>query len=66
MFLIRLSKLKLLLISTSSDSNLHSKYLDSFSIKWPTIKYKAQPEKIVPAKDARISRGKSLRIKENK
>jgi len=40
--------------------------IDSFSIKWPTIKYKAQPEKIVPAKDARISRGKSLRIKENK
>ena len=36
---------------------------NQYEIKWPMINYKAQPEKIVPAKDARQVRAKTLRIK---
>ena len=33
-----------------------------FEVKWPTRSFKAQPEKIVPAKPARVERQKSLTI----
>jgi hypothetical protein len=33
-------------------------------IKWPMRKFKAQPERIVPAKEARTVRQKTLTIKE--
>ena len=33
-------------------------------LKWPMRKYRAQPEKIVPAKEARTVRQKTLTIKE--
>lgn len=35
-----------------------------FQVKWPVRNYKAQPEKVVPAKEARQVRLKSLQIKE--
>lgn len=36
-----------------------------YQVTWGTINYKAVPEKVVPAKPARIVRSKTLRIKEN-
>lgn len=33
-----------------------------YTVKWPTRKYKAQPEKITPAKDERVVRLKTLQI----
>jgi hypothetical protein len=33
-------------------------------VKWPTRNYKAQPEKVTPAKPARTIRAKTLTIKE--
>ena len=33
-----------------------------FEVKWPTRSTKAQPEKIVPAKPAKVERQKSLTI----
>jgi|TARA_R110000803_G_scaffold166059_4_gene229436 predicted phage-related endonuclease len=36
-----------------------------FNIGWPMLNYKAQPEKIVPAKDARSIRQSKLKIREN-
>lgn len=36
-----------------------------YFVTWSTISYKAVPEKVVPAKPARIIRSTSLRIKEN-
>ena len=36
---------------------------NQYTVKWPMINYKAQPEKIVPAKDKRSVRAKTLRIK---
>lgn len=38
--------------------------LNGFQIKWPMRKYKAQPEKITPAKPAREVRQETLTIKE--
>jgi len=35
-----------------------------FKISWPTINYKAQPEKVTPAKEARTIRQSKLRIRE--
>jgi hypothetical protein len=34
-----------------------------YTVKWPTRHYKAQPEKVTPAKDARTIRLKTLQIK---
>ena len=36
-----------------------------FNVTWPTISYKAVPEKRVPAKEARTIRMGKLRIKED-
>ena len=33
-----------------------------FEVKWPTRSFKAQPEKVIPAKPARVERQKSLTI----
>lgn len=38
---------------------------NQYTIKWPEINYKAQPEKVVPAKEARTVRSKTLRIKKH-
>ena len=35
----------------------------NYQVKWGSTTYKAQPEKIVPAKEARTVRNKTLRIK---
>jgi hypothetical protein len=35
-----------------------------YFIKWPSRTYKAQPEKVVPAKPERTMRSKTLTIKE--
>jgi len=35
-----------------------------YKISWPTINYKAQPQKIIPAKDARTIRQSKLRIRD--
>lgn len=37
-----------------------------YEIKWPVRNYKAQPEKVVPAKDARQVRSKTITMKEIK
>jgi predicted phage-related endonuclease len=34
----------------------------SYTVKWPVRHYKAQPEKVTPAKDARTVRLKTLQI----
>ena len=36
----------------------------SYEIKWPVRNYKAQPEKVVPPKDARQVRAKTITVKE--
>jgi len=36
---------------------------DRWQVKWGSVSYKAQPEKIVPAKDAYTVRNKSIKIK---
>jgi predicted phage-related endonuclease len=38
---------------------------NQYTIMWPMINYKAQPEKITPAKEARQVRAKTLRIKKH-
>ena len=38
---------------------------NNHTIMWPMINYKAQPQKIVPAKEARQVRAKTLRIKKH-
>jgi len=40
-----------------------SAQVGNYTVKWPTRHYKAQPEKVTPAKDARTIRLKSLQIK---
>ena len=35
-----------------------------YEVKWPMINYKAQPERVIPAKEARTTRAKTLRIKD--
>ena len=35
-----------------------------YEIKWPVRNYKAQPEKVVPPKDARQVRSKTITMKE--
>ena len=37
--------------------------LGSYSLNWGFINYKAQPEKVIPAKDARTIRKKNIHIK---
>jgi len=36
---------------------------NQYTVKWPMINYKAQPEKIIPPKEQRSVRAKTLRIK---
>lgn len=38
--------------------------INNYVVKWPMINYKAQPEKVTPAKDAYAIRAKTLRIKQ--
>ncbi|HBY67995.1 MAG TPA: hypothetical protein DEG69_09690, partial [Flavobacteriaceae bacterium] len=38
---------------------------NAHTVMWPMINYKAQPEKITPAKEARSVRAKTLRIKKH-
>lgn len=40
-----------------------SAQVGDYTVKWPTRHYKAQPEKVTPAKDARTIRLKTLQIK---
>lgn len=40
-----------------------SAQVGNYTVKWPTRHYKAQPEKVTPAKDARTIRLKALQIK---
>lgn len=40
-----------------------SAQVGNYTVKWPRRHYKAQPEKVTPAKDARTIRLKSLQIK---
>lgn len=48
----------------STMQNAESARAGRFVIKWPVRRYKAQPEKVVPATEERVIRLKTLQIKE--